>query len=147
MILKRFINWIKKFFPKRIIKYQTSTEGKYLILYIIDKYLNETRPDDHIDKYESVIDQHLIFLENKNFYFNLANLTHYTEEIDQDTKRIFAAIYVLIYLIIFMNEEEREFYLNSIKLSLYKNFIEGFLEFSGDELKNELQKNANLPFS
>ena len=94
-------------------KYQISTDGKYLLHYLLDKYINGTRPDDNIERYEQMVMrkkqtlEETLFFERATAYFNLEQLTEYD-------KADFAAIYVFCTLLAFGSIDQRETYYNYI---------------------------------
>ena len=143
--------FIKNWINKHILKTPStqlilSIGGKYFLLYILDKYINKTRPNDYIEKYEGFIDKQVVNLKDKNFYIGLKQIINFEQNLSEKDERDFAVLYIFILFINYMSEEQKDFYLNYITDLDYKNFIEGYLSFlAGGGIANAIQQNADMP--
>ena len=142
-------DWLNKYVLKtKITQYTLSIDGKYFVLYMLDKYINKTHPDNYIEKYEKFIDNETITLKNRNFYANFTKPIDFKKELTLAEEREIAILYLFILFVNFMTDEQKHFYINYITNLNYKKFIEEYSSFLlGGDNCNAIQENAGVSFS
>lgn len=119
-------NWIKNCFKmfqfKKIAhKCEATEKGDCYIRYIINKYINNTKPDDFIQAYEDMITKReKAVLEHATF--RLA-CTDENGEVSQEKVHFIAANLALGLILISLTEKEVDYYLNLIKNDMARSFI------------------------
>lgn len=103
--------WLKRIVPR---KYKTTAKGQCNMQYILDKYINETKPNDYIEAYEVSIQKKVAEWRKNNrletWFYQLDNIEKYN---DGELRQIAGLNYFTILLAV-ENKPEREKYYNQI---------------------------------
>ena len=130
-LLYHFLHWIhNKIYRPR---HQLTARGLYACYYIIEKYINETRPNDFNQDYEEMIDKKLATIEKTSFFSRFKDKEGNAVEISDSVKRDFAARMVIVAMLYFCCEKDKETVYGYIKndhaLELIKGCIKEGLVF------------------
>lgn len=118
-------------YRRHIVKkrYGMTAKGKCLVQYLIDKYINNTKPDNYIEAYESTL-QDKVNQWRENGEVSIWFLPKNTIPINtpEEELLIVAAIQILTVLLSTASKEEQRFYCDEIKDDLPRNMISQVLE-------------------
>ena len=118
----KIIHYIRLFFAalrlkRKKHKYILSPSGECRVLYFINKYINETKPDDYIQAYEDHIENNKHRVLQMEFYKKLCldengeinpESLHYSSMLFTLTMLLFATANVEKYYALIENEDRRE---------------------------------------
>ena len=130
-IFNRFRHWLHNKLYKP--KYKLTARGIYLCNYLIEKYINETRPDDYNQDYEEIVDKKLTYIKSTPFFNHFKDKNEEIVEIPESDKRDFAAQMVIVGMLYSCREEDRnkiyQYITDEHALELIKKCIEKGLVF------------------
>ena len=130
-IFIRFRHWLHNKLYKP--KYKLTARGIYLCNYLIEKYINETRPDDYNQDYEEMVDKKLTYIKSTPFFNHFKDKNEEIVEIPESDKRAFAAQMVIVGMLYSCREEDRnkiyQYITDEHALELIKKCVEKGLVF------------------
>lgn len=109
-------------------KHQLTARGIYLCYYIIEKYINKTRRDDFNQEYEEIVNKKLALIESTPFFSRFKDKEGDAVEISDSVKRDFAARMVIVAILYFCCEKDRETVYGYIKNELTLELIKGCIK-------------------
>lgn len=104
-IFYRFRHWLHNKLYKP--KHKLTARGIYLCNYLVEKYINETRPDDYNQDYEEMVDKTLAHIKSTPFFNRFKDKNGEVTEIPESDKREFAALMVIVRMLYLCREEDR----------------------------------------
>lgn len=118
--------WRRRIVPK---KYEMTGKGEYILQYILDKYINEVKPDEYIEAYENTligkIKEWREAGEIQTWFSKFDNIDKYTDE----QLKYFAASNYFTILLSVTNPEKRPHYYEQINneelRNMFKTIVEG----------------------
>ena len=126
-------NWLwEHIWRRRIVprKYHTTGKGEYMIQYLLDRYINETKPNEYIEDYDRILQEKVARwreVGQAQTWFSVFNdIENYTDE----QLKYFAAMNYLTTLLTIVNPENRSKYYEQVKNKDLKEMVikivEGF---------------------
>jgi len=118
-------------YRRHIVKkrYGMTAKGQCIAQYLIDKYINSTKPDNYIEAYETII-QDKVNQWRENGEVCIWFLPKNTIPINTPEEELLAlaAIQILTVLLSTASKEEQRFYCDQIKDDFSRNMISQALE-------------------
>lgn len=119
-------NFIRKLirrlrFPFLAHRREISLKGEYYANYIINKYINQTNPEDYIENYEEMITRN----EDRVRKMNIFDALYKSPEGEEDNEMLhfLAANFALGFLLMSIIEKETQKYLDMITDPRARHFI------------------------